>query len=161
MVGMTEYKAIPSHPGYRAGSDGSIIGKRGKVLSQFPGIGGYLRFTTFEAGRWQQVSTHVMVCEAFHGRRPDGHHAAHRNGVRTDNRAENLRWLSGPDNEAEKAKHGTKMQGETHHQHKLTADQVREIRANYTTPGVTYARRFGVTESCISSVRARKTWRHV
>lgn len=158
---MPEYRAIPGHAGYLAGSDGSILGKRGKLLRQFPGIGGYLRFTTFEAGKWQQVSTHVMVCTAFHGRRPEGHYAAHRNGVRTDNRAENLRWLTANGNEADKLKHGRRMQGETHHRHKLTEDQVREIRANYTTPGSIYARRFRVTDSCVSSVRSRKTWRHI
>lgn len=154
-------REVPGHPGYIVASNGDVYGKRGNLLRQFTGVGGYLRFTTHEAGRWQQVSTHVMVCLAFHGPRPEGHHAAHRNGVVTDNRAGNLRWATKRENEADKLKHGTKMQGETHHRHKLTEDEVKVIRANYMVSGADMARRYGVSESAISAVRHRKSWSHV
>jgi hypothetical protein len=37
---------------------------------------------------------HQMVCEAFHGKRPMGHVAAHINGDPKDNRAANLVWVT-------------------------------------------------------------------
>lgn len=158
---VTRFKPIPSHPGYFAGEDGSILGKRGKLLRQFPGTGGYLRFTTFEAGRWQQVSTHVMVCEAFFGPRPSrDHHAAHRNGICTDNRVENLRWATKVENEADKLDHGVRPMGEMHPHHKLTEDQVRSIRSR-KTPLQEEAVRYGVSITTISYIRNRKTWRHI
>ncbi len=158
---MTQFKPILSHPGYFAGEDGSILGKRGKPLRLFAGVGGYLRFTTFEAGRWQQVSVHVMVCEAFFGPRPSPmHHAAHRNGICTDNRVENLRWATKFENEADKVEHDVRAWGERHGMHKLSEVEVLDIRSRNTRLSEE-AERYGVTIQTISSIRHRKTWRHI
>jgi len=154
-------KPIPSHPGYFAIEDGTILGKRGKPLRQFVGTGGYLRFTTFDKGRWQQVSTHVMVCEAFFGPRPSrDHHAAHRNGVCTDNRVTNLRWATKFENEADKLEHGVRPLGETHPMHKLTEDQVRTIRVSQE-PAKNLVERFPISKTTVYDIRNRKTWRHI
>lgn len=155
-----ERRALPSHPAYSADVGGAIYGKTGKPLKLFPGVGGYLRFTTYEAGRWQQVSVHVMVCEAFHGPRPEKHHAAHVNGVRTDNRASNLRWATAYQNEADKVIHDVRAWGERHGMHKLTELQVKEIRSS-NEPGCTLARHYGVSDSAISAIRKRRSWRHL
>lgn len=154
---MLDLRPIPSHPGYKARSDGVILGKKGAPLRQFAGTGGYLRFTTYEGGRWQQVSTHVTVCEAFYGVRPDGHHAAHRNGDQTDNRAENLRWASKEENEADKRLHGRSMDGERNHQAKLTSTDVAEIRSRKTLLRQE-ADRYGVSISMISKIRRGEAW---
>lgn len=155
-----ERKALPSHPAYSADERGVIYGKTGKPLRLFAGTGGYLRFTTYDKGRWQQVSVHVMVCEAFHGPRPAGFQAAHHNGVRTDNRSSNLAWKTSQQNEADKVDHDVRAWGERHGMHKLKEEQVREIRASEET-GRALSRRYAVTESTISSIRRRRSWRHV
>lgn len=155
-----ERRVIPSHPSYSADNRGNIYGKKGKRIKTFPGTGGYLRFTTFEKGKWQQVSVHVMVCEAFHGKRRSGMQAAHANGVKTDNRPENLSWKTGKENEADKRRHGLALLGERHHQHKLTDEQVIAIR-NSDEPGVALADKYGVSSATISSIRLRQTWRHL
>ncbi len=155
-----ERRTLPSHPAYSADERGVIYGKRGKPLQLFAGVGGYLRFTTYEAGRWQQVSVHVMVCEAFNGRRPEGHHAAHTNGVRTDNRASNLSWKTAADNEADKLDHDVRAWGERHGMHKLNEADVRSIRASEES-SYSLASRYGVTSSTIRSIRRRASWRHI
>jgi len=155
-----EHQIIPSHPSYSADSNGNIYGKKGKRIKTFPGTGGYLRFTTFENGKWQQVSVHVMVCEAFHGRREQGMQAAHANGIKTDNRPENLSWKTSKENEADKRRHGLALLGERHHQHKLTEDQVIAIRSSDES-GASLAHKYGVTSATISCVRLRKSWRHL
>jgi len=142
-------------------ASGTVYGKTGKILRLFAGVGGYLRFTTYESGRWQQVSVHVKVCEAFHGPRPFGHHAAHSNGVRTDNRASNLSWKTASDNEADKLEHGVRARGETHGMRKLTENQVREIRADAHLSRRVLAQRYGVAVRTIESVIRREHWRHV
>lgn len=43
-------------------------------------------------GSTRRKSVHVLVCEAFHGPRPDGLVVRHLNNIKTDNRAENLAW---------------------------------------------------------------------
>lgn len=153
-------KSIPSHPAYSVDADGNVYGKAGRRLRIFPDKRGYLRFTTYEAGRWQQVSVHVMVCEAFHGPRPEGHHAAHRNGIHIDNRASNLRWSTPTENEADKLDHGRRMQGETHHQCKLAESDVLEIRKRQESVKV-QAERYGVSVWTIRAIRYRRLWRHL
>lgn len=151
---------IPGYPGYAVDSDGQVYGKTGRQLKTFIGTGGYLRFTTYEKGRWQQVSVHVMVCEAFYGPKPDGLQAAHRNGNRLDNRADNLRWATAAENQADRVLHGTSNHGERNWSAKLTEAQVLAIRAS-DARGTALAEEYGVTPSAICGIRKRKTWRHI
>ena len=53
--------------------------------------------------------------------------------------------------------------GADHHSHKLSADEVVEIRSRYR-PGILQvhlAKEFGVSQSAISGLLLRKTWKHV
>lgn len=156
----TPLKPVPGHPGYTVSANGDVYGKRGTLLSLFAGTGGYLRFTTHQDGKWQQVSVHVMVCSAFHGARPAGHQAAHLNGNVTDNRAANLAWKTATENEADKRAHGTAPLGERHPGAKLTTADVLLIRGS-GEPGTALAARYAVSGATISAIRKRKTWRHI
>ncbi|GAB3535801.1 hypothetical protein GCM10027403_14470 [Arthrobacter tecti] len=56
------------------------------------------------------------------------------------------------------------FRGEQHHAHKLTDDLVREIRAAYVPGHIsqrTLAEQYGVAQSIIHLVLARRRWRHV
>lgn len=145
---------------FLAGEDGTIVGPRGHVLQAFPDRDGYLRINRYVKGVHSQHSVHVIVCEAFHGPRPEGMQAAHRNGVHTDNRPANLRWAVPVENEADKLAHGRRLQGEGHHQRKLTEREVLEIRASSESSYV-LARRYPVSPAQIRRIRARKGWTHV
>lgn len=103
-----------------------------------------------------------LVCEAFHGPAPSAEHqAAHRNGVRTDNRPSNLRWLTRHENYQDQVRHGTDRRGERHHLAVLTAQDVREIRAlSGTMLQREIAARFAVTQGQVSSIINRKIWAH-
>lgn len=50
--------------------------------------------------------------------------------------------------------------GMQHGLHKLTDEQVREIRTSTDTQ-TTLAKRYGVSQSAVSAIRTGKTWRHV
>lgn len=41
---------------------------------------------------------HYLICNAFHGPRPDGYECDHINGIHTDNRACNLQWVTPAEN---------------------------------------------------------------
>lgn len=155
-----ELRNVPGHPGYQISSEGMVYGKKGKLLKLFPGKSGYLRFTTIESGRWQQVSVHVMVCMAFHGPRPKGAHAAHADGNILNNSAANLSWKSAQENEADKVLHDRRAWGVRHGMHKLTESEVREIRKSTELLRV-LAERYSVSETNISYIRNRKSWRHI
>lgn len=51
-------------------------------------------------------NVHVLVCEAFHGDRPEGQQVRHLNGISTDNRAENLAWGTQSENMIDRVLHG-------------------------------------------------------
>ncbi|HXJ92657.1 MAG TPA: HNH endonuclease [Terriglobia bacterium] len=83
----------------------------------------------------------------------------HINGDRSDDRLENLEVLSKSDHTRlhtlEAWSRGP--QGPA----KLTAEQVRLIRASDETTGAVLVRRFGVSEAAISMIRHEKTWKNV
>ena len=53
--------------------------------------------------------------------------------------------------------------GESHHNAKLTEDDVRDILSRRYVPGVQVrvAREFGVSQGVISLIRSRETWKHL
>lgn len=67
------------------------------------------------------VYVHKLVCEAFHGPRPDGCQCNHKNGDKDDNRAENLEWVTPTENIEHSANLGLLPAG-------IPADTIREIR---------------------------------
>lgn len=152
---------IPSAPGYLASADGSIIGKRGFTLSPAMAPNGYLHFRMSRPGYLPVTRpVHVAVCEAFHGPRPDGLEAAHLNGIKTDNRPENLAWKTRAENHADKVRHGTHRRGEDHYACRLSDSQVREIRASLENAVIVGAR-YGMSPAYVRNIRKGRARKHV
>lgn len=157
----TSHRRWPFDTRFLIGTDGSIIGPSSRVLKLFIDPRGYPRFTRYVgAGHWTQHFVHVAVCKTFHGPRPPGHEVAHGNGIQLDCSAANLSWKTPRENEADKIAHGTRMQGEGHHQHKLTEADVRAIRTSSET-NTALGKQYGVARVTIAYARAGKTWRHI
>lgn len=142
-----------------------MIGSRGTPLQGSPGTGGYLRVTFYaDDGIKCTGSVHVLVCEAFHGPRPDGMVARHRNGNKLDNRPENVVWGTPAENYEDRDAHGATARGERQHLAKLTDEKVVEIRRLLVAEEQSLEKigeRFGVTGAAISAIAHRKTWTHV
>lgn len=161
---MSEIRPHPHLPGISAGSDGTIY-RNGRAVNVRPLPSGYTLITIREAGRRTAIGAHVIVCETFHGPRPSGKQAAHRNGQRSDNRSVNLRWATRRENEADKRRHGTHPLGSASGRALLTEEQVTEIRRIAATGrhGIQrrLALRFGVSNMTISNIVLGKSWTHV
>lgn len=155
----------PRNPRYLVHDDGTIVGPAGHPLTPLVRPdNGYLQVVIWGADRKQSSHrVHVIVCETFHGPRPAGMQAAHRNGVPADCRASNLRWATPTSNGADRARHGTALVGERNHRHKLTEDDVRAIRAAYAggEQQRSIAARYGITHPNVGYIVRRETWRHV
>jgi hypothetical protein len=157
-----EFKPIPSRPGYLAGSDGSIIGRFGRPRKLWQNPGGYLTFGVKVGGSTTSAYVHTAVCEAFHGPKPTpDHQVAHDNGIKTDNRPVNLAWKTPAENQADRRRHGTHLQGEQIFCAKLTEDDVREIRKLGHLSQKVVGRLFGVHGAAIGAIRSGRTWKHV
>lgn len=105
----------------------------------------------------------VMVLEAFVGPRPKDRFCCHRNGVKDDNRLENLYWGTREENERDKLRHGGVVRGEDHGAAKLSNELVAEIRARFSSGEAIYsiARSMPVNETSVSRVVSRNTWKHI
>lgn len=106
---------------------------------------------------------HALVLTAFVSVRPPGLQACHNNGVRTDNRVENLRWDTVTGNTRDKLAHGTTRRGEQHHGHKLTERDVREIRGRVRSGASqrSLCAIYGVGAMTISRAVRGESWSHV
>jgi hypothetical protein len=155
-------------PGYESAYEVSDQGRvrslnyrrtgRVRLLSPAPdgrrGGRGYLGVNLGFVGR-RYVRVHVLVLLAFVGPRPPGMEACHRNGDRTDNRLENLRWGTHAENAADTQRHGHVPHGERHCMARLSDTQVAEIRA---AGGLQreVAERFGISRSYVSELRRKR-----
>lgn len=71
---------------------------------------GYKMVSLWKGGVGVTKTVHSMVLEAFDRPRPQGYVTRHLNGVRDDNRRENLAWGTPTENNLDKRLHGTDRQ---------------------------------------------------
>jgi hypothetical protein len=129
-----------------------------------------------DVGKWRFPYVHRLVLLAFVGPQPDGHESAHGNGRRTDNRVENLSWLTRKHNHAHKYQHGTdprtiaalkpwtRPRGVGHYEAKMTEAFVREARARHASGEWSYSEvaiRGGVALPTARHMLRRESWKHV
>lgn len=168
-----EYREIARFPGYRFGEDGSVqscrsINGRGPLLDWWRPMSpcdqrGYRRVGLRVGGRKSYFYVHGLILEAFVGPRPDGMTCCHNDGVRTNNRIENLRWDTHANNIADQSRHGTRVLGDRVAHAKLNDDKVREIflRHSMGHRGIDIARDMEVGQDCIYAVIRGTNWKHV
>jgi hypothetical protein len=109
------------------------------------------------------VYAHVMICEAFHGVRPDGYVVRHMDGVRRNIRPDNLEYGTVADNMRDKVRHGTSICGESHPNARLLEREVQEIRGLWTAnmDHQIIADRYGIAKSTVSLIGNKSRWPHV
>lgn len=73
--------------------------RKGKVLRQLPRRHGYLAVFLYKSdGRRTHESVHRLVASAFCERENEATEVNHKNEIKTDNRAENLEWITHKEN---------------------------------------------------------------
>ena len=112
----------------------------------------------------KKITVHRMVCEAFHGPPPEGKRiVAHFDGCKTNNRAENLRWVSDEENKQDSIRLGEIVRGEAHGRARFTADDVRRIR-QLSKDGRTLrdiGEEYGIGHGHVWNIVTRTTWKSV
>lgn len=143
--------------------DGRQMHYRGRILRPANGPRGYLTVSLHRGGRETGV-VHRLVAVAFLGAPPtERAQVNHKNGRKTDNRVENLEYVSPAENTLHALDTGLlNIRGESSPNSKLTVRQVREIRACAgQVRQIDLARRFGVSPRAIRCIVLRETWRHI
>lgn len=124
--------------------------------------GPYNKVALFQESATVYPSVHRLVAEAFVSNPNALPEVNHLNGVKTDNRAENLEWATRRSNAQHGARTGLTPTGERSRLTKLSAADVHFIRqARGHIPERTLARRFGVHRGTIQSIYQGRSWRYL
>lgn len=139
-------------------SNGDIFNINGIKMSPTTDQCGYLHGLINR----RNCSYHRIVAECFVPnpyRKPDVNHI---NGIKTDNRADNLEWCNRSENVIHAYKIGLECRsfGVQNHNSKLNDDAVRYIRKS-NKRNSDLAKEFKVDPSTIRAIRNKETWRHV
>ncbi len=130
--------------------DGTILGVFGRPLKPQDNGHGYLTVKVNQ----KHTYVHHLVCEKFHGPRPEGMEVAHIDGNTLNNAASNLRWSTPKDNHADKKLHGTDDRGTKNSRAAFSDEQVKHIRHLYAIGYSQYylAEEYNVSQATISRV---------
>lgn len=173
-----EWRPVPGAEGfYSVSNQGRIRSEplprkvpgrqRGRVLTPSCDSKGYAIFKVMIPGHpARNVKVHRAVAAAFLGEAGAGLQVNHKNGIKTDNRLENLEYVTCLDNIRhcwETGLHDADhCRGSANRLSKLSEDDVRTIRQLHPVASSSeLASRFRVSKTNISYIVRRKTWQHV
>ena len=147
------WRDIPGFPGYQASSLGRVRSQH-KVLKPQPSRSGHVFVAPCIGGVQSRHGVHRLVCAAFNGPCPDGYECGHRDGDATNNRPENLSWITRLENQRDRIRHGTTNRGQRNGRAKLTDEQMQEIRRRALAgeKHADIASAFGVVKSHVSNI---------
>ncbi len=153
-----EWRQVPSHPKYEVSNFGHVR-RGGRELTLVDHGGGYKQ-VALSNGRVKTVLVHRLVLGAFDRPPLESEEAAHRNGIRHDNRIANLRWASKDENMQDATRHGTAgvwMRARA----TLSEHEVRDVRlARSRGEKLTVvASRYGITKQQVSAIALGKIFK--
>lgn len=159
-------KLIPGFDRYYADADGNIFSGRRKHIFQMKvdhRPDGYLRVSLFKGSSRKSYYVHRLVALTFIGPCPKGLEVAHNNGMRNDNRVENLRYATHSGNMLDQHFHNTvpDISGEKHPQLKINRQIANTIRDLYSTGLYTQtnlANTYGISQTHVSDIVRRRQW---
>lgn len=134
---------------------------KSKILSNVKTKGGYLEVSVQNNGKRVRALVHRLVGVAFVDKCDESLSINHINGIKTDNRPENLEWVSLARNTQHQWETGlVNLRGENHPSHKLTSKQVVYIRKllQQGIPAHTLSVIAGVSDSIIYLIKDGKRW---
>lgn len=175
---MEQWKQVVGYEGiYEVSSLGRVksleryVGAKGggvrlnpsRILIAHADGGDYMHVGLYRGRKGKTTKVYKIVLEAFVGLCPEGQQCRHDNGIRGDNRLDNLCWGTRKENADDRVRHGTSPVGESNPKSKLTSLQVSNIylRAKAGESFEVIAADFGISDITVSHIHCGRTWSHI
>ncbi len=170
IIGAESWRSIGPFPAYEVSDRGRVRRAAGKTAGRIKAVSvdhwGYVKvhLSGGRRGREKMVFVHVLVAAAFIGPKPEGMQVNHKDGVKTNNVADNLEYVTPLQNMRHARSAGLwAIQGEKHGKAKLTEDQAREVleRLRNGERQADVAARYGVCQTAVSKIKRGENWPHL
>lgn len=125
---------------------------------------GYMVIRHYVGGVRKHYHLHRLVAMAFRGLPENSAlHAAHYDGDKLNNSANNIYWATAQENISDRERHGRTMRGDNHYARVLSSSEIPKIRKLLSAgmPQKDIAKIYGVTKYTISDIKRGKTWNSV
>jgi hypothetical protein len=156
-----------SYGPYEVSSEGRFR-RKGRVLKASTRPSGYVQIGMYESNTKRPAFyplAHRLVAEVFLGPIPEGMQVNHKNGVRSDNRVENLEIVTAAENNlhAFRVLGRESQKGEQHPMAKLTGEIVSEIRWLFAMGARQFhiAKEYALDPTVIRDIVYRRRWKHL
>lgn len=123
-----------------------------KILKPAKDKKGYLRFGLSINGKLVTVKAHRVVAEVFIDNIENKKQVNHINGIKTDNRVENLEWVNNSENQIHAVANGLvkHSSGNNHHKVKVSDERLLQIKKELDFGGISkreIARKYNIDRS--------------
>lgn len=147
---------------YTVYEDGTVISKNGIEIKWYENGRGYLITRLLWDGKWRTKALHTVVCEAFHGARPDGYEAGHLDGNSYNNHSDNLEWITKSQNRKQSYEDGRYVGCDSNANARLTNEDVHLIckilESNEYKSISSLSREIGVARETLSQIKNHRQW---
>lgn len=140
---------------------------RSKVLKQSIDKKGYCRVGVWIDGKIKTLKAHRVVATTFIPNPENKPQINHKNGIKTDNRVENLEWCTNKENSHHAVKMGlfkpSLVRGEQHGHTKTTNEQILEIVKKVKSGAMLkdVANEYGLSRTTLTDIIKGKVWSHI
>ncbi len=154
---------VPNYEDYQASSLGrvrSFAYGYAHILKPVKKPSGYLNVTTCIEQVRKTWRVHRLILYTFIG--PSELECNHKNGIKTDNRIENLEYCTASENQKHAFRTGLQrsQHGEAAYFSKLTEKQVLDIYKSKTIARI-LAKEYSINMATIYRIKNKQTWKHL
>lgn len=156
--------SIEGYDGYWVNKEGKVLGCKGRILKGSKDKRGYVKVDLCNNDGCKKESVHRIVAKAFiYNDNPSIKiQVNHKNGIKDDNRVENLEWCTNYENMIHKINNNlhNPAKGEKNNFSKLKNEQVIDIYTS-TKPYKELEEKYKISYQAIRKIKKREYWKEI